>query len=306
MAHTLASSVELAFFGGARARSAPWMPAGVAPGDWTDVMGENWLDYINRFEGMAAPVGAALLNRAAFRAGDRVLDIGSGIGGFSRQVAAAVGPVGLVRGVDVSSRMAGEANRLAAGNRVHNIAFSVADAAVCRPQLAPFTRICSRFGTLYFSDPLAAFRNLYSLLAPGGRADFAVWAPVAENDWAAYLMAILRRHLDLPLQGPGEPGPFSLAHIDYFRQLLAAAEFRNVDVQSWQGRLVLGGPGASVGEATRFAMQGLFMDSLLQRQPAATRQAILSQVSQLFALHQRPIGVTMGASVWLVSAWRPY
>jgi SAM-dependent methyltransferase len=282
------------------------MPAGVAPGDWTDVMGPDWLDYISRFEAMVAPVGAALLNRARFRAGERVLDIGSGMGGFSRQVAAAVGPAGLVRGVDVSPRMVAEANRLALGHGAQNIVFSVADAAVCRPQLAPFTRVCSRFGTLYFSDPLAAFRNLHSLLAPGGRADFAVWAPLGENDWAAYLMAILRRHLDLPYQAPGEPGPFSLANVDYFRELLAAAEFRNVDVQSWQGRLVLGGPGASVGEATRFALQGLFMESLLQRQDPAIRQAIVSQVSQLFALHHRPIGVTMGASVWLVSASRPY
>lgn len=306
MGQDLAGTAELAFFGGARARTAPWLPAGGPAGDWTAVMGGGWLDYLERLEAMLAPVGASMLARAAFRAGERVLDVGSGLGGFSRQVAASLGPTGWLRGVDVSPAVVAEANRRACAEGASNVAFSVANAAVCRPQLAPFSRICSRLGTLYFADPLAALRNLHSLLQPGGRLDLAVWAPLRDNDWAAYLMGILRRHIDLPWEAPGEPGPFSLSSTVYLRELLAVAGFRNVDIQSWQGRLVLGGPGASVAEATQFAYRGLFIDQLLRRQPVAVREAIHAQVEGLFGVHHRPIGVTMGGAVWLVSAWRPY
>lgn len=80
MAQELAGTAELAFFGGARARSAPWLPASGAVCDWTAVMGGGWLDYLERLEAMLAPVGASMLARAAFRPGERVLDVGSGLG----------------------------------------------------------------------------------------------------------------------------------------------------------------------------------------------------------------------------------
>ncbi len=277
---------------------------GLSGEDWSGAMGERWLAHLDQFESMIAPAGEALLVHAAFAAGERVLDVGCGGGATSQAVARCVGPQGQVLGLDLSARLVAEATRRAQGAGLGTLQFMTADATTAQPPGAPFDRLLSRFGTMFFADPPQAFRNLGSLVRPGGRADLLVWAPAKENEWISKLMGILRSHVDVPQPPPGTPGPFSLDDPALLRGLLEGAGFNPVTFTRWHGVQRIGGAGSDPARAARFVFDGMSFGALLAEQPAAVREAAEAEILALLTAHHTPRGVEMGASTWLVTARR--
>lgn len=161
-------------------------------------MGARWLANLNGFEGTIAPAGEALLAHAAYRPGERVVDVGFGGGATSLAIARAVSPGGDVVGIDISPDLVSATTRRAAVDGLGNVRFVCADAATVTLPGAPFDRLCSRFGSMFFAEPVAAFTNLRRLLRPGGRIDLAVWGPPLQNPWMLEGMAVARRHIELP------------------------------------------------------------------------------------------------------------
>src|SRR5437016_3188834 len=88
--------------------------------------------------------------------GDEVLDIGCGTGLTTREAARAAAP-GRVLGVDVSERMLEHADHVTAAEQLANVHYELGDAQVHRYDPAGFDVVISRFGTMFFSDPAAAF-----------------------------------------------------------------------------------------------------------------------------------------------------
>ena len=270
--------------------------------DWAGEMGVRWLANLDRFESMIAPVGDALLARAGLRAGERVVDIGCGGGATSREIARRVQPGGTVVGVDISAALVAEAARRAASAGLSNATFVVADAAAALPPGAPFDRLVSRFGSMFFPNPAAAFQNLGRMLRAGARADFAVWAPARENAWVAGLMGVVGAHMEMPAPVPRAPGPFAFDDPEYFRAVLEGAGFRDLQFQRWAGQQLIGGAGADPADAARFVLNAMSFGALVQEQPPALRAAVEAELTALFAAHRTPAGIAMGANAWLVSA----
>jgi SAM-dependent methyltransferase len=273
--------------------------------DWAGEMGLRWLKNLDKFENMIAPIGSELLQRADYQPGERVVDIGCGGGASTRQIAARVKPGGFALGVDIAPMLVAEASRRAELAGEMNARFVTADAATTRLPEAPFDRLHSRFGSMFFPEPAGAFANLASLLRSGGRADFAVWAPAKESPWVSELMGILRRHVDMPKPEPHAPGPFALEDPDYFGGLLRGAGFSDVDFHLWRGTQWIGGPGARAVDAQDFVMNAMSFANVADEQPPAVRQAIAADVLALFRGYETAQGVGMGAIAWLVSARRP-
>lgn len=269
--------------------------------DWAGEMGIKWLTHIDRFEGMIAPIGEALLARAAIVPGERVIDLGCGGGLTSLAAAQATGPQGAVLGLDISPDLIDEARRRAEGHP--NVRFLCADAATVTLEDAPYDRLISRFGSMFFADPYAAFANLHRMLKPGGRIDLVIWAAPRDNPWMMELMGVARSHIDIPSPDPRTPGPFAFADLDYVRDILAQAGFSAPDVEAYQGEQAIGGAGALPEDAADFALASMAIGRALAEAGPDVLARARDDLLGLFTRHYRDgEGVMMRNKVWLLTA----
>ncbi|CAN5454047.1 methyltransferase domain-containing protein [soil metagenome] len=163
-------------------------------------------------------------------AGDRVLDIGCGLGDTTRRLAELVGAGGDAYGVDVAPRMIETATAEASEAGAPNVAFAVRDV-----ETTPFDRTFdyafSRFGTMFFANPVAALRNVCDALEPGSLLNIVVWRRKEDNECMRRAELVVADYLkepedhDAPRCGPG---PFSMANADTVTDVLAAAGFEDV------------------------------------------------------------------------------
>jgi SAM-dependent methyltransferase len=164
------------------------------------------------------------------RPGQRVLDIGCGFGDATQQIAALVGPDGEVLGVDIAPRFVAASIEEAANADVANVRFAIADVQSTALE-GGFDMAFSRFGTMFFANPVAAMRNVRRALVPGGRLVMVVWRQKVENEWMYRAQQIVERFVtkpdeyDEPTCGPG---PFSMAGADTTSGILLAAGYTDV------------------------------------------------------------------------------
>ncbi len=241
------------------------------------------------------------------RPGERVLDIGCGFGDTAKRIAELVGPEGRVVGADVSPRFIESASREAQDAGLANVAFAVADVQTA-PLGGPFDMAFSRFGTMFFANPVAAMRNVRAALAPGARLVMVVWRSKVENDWVYRAQVITERFVSKPedYEEPTcGPGPFSMANADTTSGILLHAGFEGVSLRRCDVPVLIGrdlqeavelvmslGP---AGEILRLA--GERAEHLHER----VAEALRAELSQW----QEADGVRAPASTWIVTATVP-
>jgi ubiquinone/menaquinone biosynthesis C-methylase UbiE len=271
--------------------------------DWAGEMGAKWLANLERFEGMIAPIGEALLKQADYKHSERVLDIGCGGGGTTIAIAQAVAPSGEVLGIDISPDLTTAATQRANDAGVSNIRFICADASTVQFDDKPFDRLFSRFGSMFFPEPHKAFANLHSLLRPSARIDLAVWGPPRDNLWMMEMMSIVRRYVDIPPAVPRTPGPFAFEDLDYLSEILASGGFSNVNVSAYQGLQPIGGVNVTPQDAVSFILSSMAVGRALDEQGADVRSAAEADLIELFQNHyEAGRGVMMQGKAWLASA----
>src|SRR6185295_5245002 len=191
---------------------------------WNGIDGEFWTRQQDRMDRTLAPVTGPLLAFAAPRSGSIILDVGCGCGATTIELARAVGPSGRVIGLDISQPMLSlAAERL---RDFANTTTLLGDAADLPVDNLKADLIVSRFGVMFFGDPVAAFTNLRTALAAGGRVRFACWRPISENPWLQIpLHAVYEYAPRLPKPDPEEPGPFAFADTDRVTRILTSAGF---------------------------------------------------------------------------------
>ena len=278
-------------------------PQELKPEDWAGDMGLKWLASISKFEEMIAPIGEASLARANYQDGETVIDLGCGGGATTLVIASAVAPSGKVMGLDISPDLVAAAQERAAKNGAANIQFTNADAATARLPDAPYDRLFSRFGSMFFEDPTSAFTNLHGLVRKGGRVDLAVWGPPRDNLWMMEMMGVVRNHIEIPPAVPRAPGPFAFEDLEYLGEILDGSGFSDVDVVAYEALQPVGGVGATPEQAVAFAFASLAVGRLLNEKGEAVIAAASQELADLFARYHVPgKGVMMQGKVWLVSA----
>tara|TARA_R110000824_G_scaffold147631_7_gene317156 strand:- start:236 stop:1111 length:876 start_codon:yes stop_codon:yes gene_type:complete len=278
-------------------------PEELKPEDWAGDMGLKWLASLSLFEEMIAPIGDALLARADYQAGETVLDLGCGGGATTLAIAQAVAPSGKVMGVDISPDLVSAARERAVKSGAPNIEFTCADASTVQLADAPYDRLFSRFGSMFFEDPVSAFSNLRGLVRKGGRIDLAIWGPPRDNLWMMEMMGVVRNHVEVPPAVPRAPGPFALEDLEYLGEIMDGSGFTDMDVVAYQGLQPVGGVDATPEKAVAFALSAMAAGRLLSDKGEAILAAATSELTDVFARHHVPgKGVMMQGKAWLVSA----
>ena len=275
---------------------------GLAAHDWAGEAGTRWLSQLDRFESMIEPIGKALLEQAAYKTSETVVDVGCGGGWTTRQIADMVGKAGFALGLDISPDLVATARDRATRAGLTNIRFEQGDAAMAMPAEAPFDRLFSRFGLMFFPQPYPAFANLRRMLRKGGRIDIALWGPIAKNPWQRTIMRIIKEHIDLPKPVPRAPGPFAMSEQEYVIDLLQCAGFSDIMFNEWTGDQHMGGPGSDPESAASFALNGMHISELVRPGGDEIRTIIHRKLVELYKSNCDDDGVRMGAMAWLVSA----
>jgi SAM-dependent methyltransferase len=235
------------------------------------------------------------------RPADRVLDVGCGAGQSTREAARAA-VSGSALGVDVSEAMLERARRRTAEEGLENVVYELGDAQVHGFQPGHFDAVISRFGTMFFADPVAAFGNIARAARPGARLVMMVWQRHEENEWATAIERALTGGSAKPTQPPTGLDPFSLGDPATVGTILGAAGFVDVGFTDVD-EPVYYGPDA--GAAMRL-VRGMKMtgDLLADLDPVAAERA-LAQLRETLAAHETGQGVLFDARSWIVTARRP-
>lgn len=165
--------------------------------------------------------------------GQRVLDIGCGFGDTTQRIAGLVGPEGEAVGVDAAANFIEAARREAQAAGVENARFAVADVETTRFE-ERFDRAFSRMGTMFFSNPVWALRNVRDALEPGGLLTMVVWRRRIDNDWIYRGQTIVEGIVERPEEHDEPtcgPGPFSMADADTTSDVLQRAGFADVSLR---------------------------------------------------------------------------
>ena len=198
---------------------------------WDGPLFERFVEFRHILINGLAPHGTKALRIAPPNPGDRVLDVGCGFGDASQEIAALVGEQGSVLGVDVAPRFIEAAREEAAEAGVGNVSFEIVDVQAEQfPQ--EFDYAFSRFGTMFFANPVPAMRNIRAALVPGGRLCSVVWRRREDNPWLYAAELIVKGLMGEAPEDSEEPrcgpGPFSLAGADTTSDILRAAGFEEI------------------------------------------------------------------------------
>ncbi|MDT5149066.1 MAG: hypothetical protein QOI01_799 [Mycobacterium sp.] len=240
---------------------------------------------------------ARLLEAVDIDVDARVLDIGCGTGQTTRSAAHAA-PGGYALGIDISASMLARGRRLTNLEGLANARFELGDAQVHPLPAERFTTGLSRFGTMFFADPSAAFANIARALRPGARFVQLVWQDSSLQAWHTAVQLALTDEVGAPSTPVGDAA-FSLADPAKVHAILSGAGFVDVQLAEVREPVYYGASAASALHSIR----SLRMTSeMLGDQDDASTDRALSRLRTILDI--RDGGVWFDSCAWLVTARR--
>jgi SAM-dependent methyltransferase len=264
---------------------------------WNGTAGQAWVERQASLDRLFEPFERLLADVAAERKAQRVLDVGCGTGATTLAIARRLGAQAESTGVDISEPMIARARERAQRESL-NARFFSTDAQTHAFAAGSFDLIVSRFGVMFFEDPVAAFANLRRAAKPAAQLELIAWRSAADNPFmttaeraaAPYLPAI-------PARKPDEPGQFGFADPSRVRSLLDQAGWRNVDIRPLDVACTL--PASELDAyVTKLGPLGRVLGDADER----TRAQVLDEVRAAFAPYEHGDEVRFNAGCWLISA----
>jgi SAM-dependent methyltransferase len=262
---------------------------------WNGPAGESWVESQALLDGMLAPF-CDLLMEAVPEQGD-LLDIGCGTGATTLAAARRLGGKGRCTGIDISEPMLALARRRGAQEGA-GVEFIGADAQTYPFAPARFDALISRFGVMFFADPVRAFANLHRAARPGARLRFAAWRGPAENPFmTAAERAAAPLLPELPARQPGGPGQFGFADAGRIRAVLEDSGWHGAGINAVDVECCI--PAAALDH---YAAKMGPVGQALQKADGETRQRVLQAVRRAFAPYVRGEDAVFVAACWIVDA----
>jgi len=273
---------------------------------WNEILVPKFVKYKHVLVGGLGKHSAAIFPKLDVNAGEKVMDAGAGFGDTAIMLAQRVGPNGHVTAVDCCDAFLdyGRADAAAAG--IANVSFVEADIQFT-PFKPEYDLVFSRFGTMFFENPVAAMRNMRKALKPGGRFTMIVWREVADNPWLGAAKAIALKLLPQPGADARTcgPGPFSMADQALVTAQMQASGFNEITFERVDTPVRMGD---SIEDAIGFQL-ALGPAGEVYREAgdkaAVAHDALVADLTRLLAPHATDDGVYMASSSWVVSARNP-
>ena len=258
-----------------------------------------WLEIREPLERQLEPLGQAAMAAIQPLPGERVLDIGCGIGGTPLVLARAVGSSGQVVGVDLLQAAIDVARRDPGPPR--NVTFLCGDVQSYPFQIGSFDAAFSRFGVMFFADPVAAFSNIRRALRSGGRLGFVCWRGLNENELDELPLRAASSCLPAALiADAGTSGWLSFSDRESIREILVSAGFADVKIAPHDEQVECGSFQATVDVCSRVGALG----KILRDHPELRSEAVPALELALRPL-DGPNGPTLHAATWVVTARAP-
>jgi SAM-dependent methyltransferase len=265
---------------------------------WNQTVGPTWVELNDQLDSLIAPMGRAAIAALGPRPGEAILDVGCGCGWTTLQLAAAVGVSGRVAGADISAPMLAVARARPVPPTSARPDFRQVDGQTGELGKGAFDAAFSRFGVMFFADPVAAFTNIRGALKGDGRLAFVCWRSLVENPWVRVPLEAARPLLPpLPAPDPTAPGPYALADPARVRAILGAAGFQAVAIDAFDADVGGGDLDASVALAFRVGP----LATALRENPQY-KDKVETAVRRAFAPYVTPKGVMTPGAVWIVTA----
>lgn len=267
--------------------------------------GRKWLTFEDELDANHAPVLDLVLDRSGLAGGMNVLDIGCGTGASVLAAAARIGASGHVTGLDISEPFLQRARDRADKAGCANASFLLADAQVYdfAPEL--YDSVISRFGVMFFSDPIAAFANIARAMRPGALLTFAAWGDLKQNPWFRTTHAIAAKRLGSPPRmDPHAPGPLAFQDLDRVGNLLEAAGLQMRVGEAVPMDLT---PQGSLEDVVAIAAKVGPAARVMAHFEATTEdaEAITRDLAAEFSRYQTDMGIRVPALINLVQAEKP-
>lgn len=264
---------------------------------WNSGRGSGWVMLKGMLDDLFRPFEEVLVQPLA--PGSHVLDIGCGTGSTTLAAAGRTGREGHCTGLDISGDMIAAARDSAVDQG--NVDFICADAETHEFKPHRFDTLISRFGVMFFADPVAAFANLRHAAKPSARLRMITWRGPEENPF----MTLAERKaaemgIDCPPRKAGEPGQFGLAEPDPIRRILTGAGWAEITIEPLDIVCCLPESGLDLYLA-RMGVVGTMLPSLDEE----TQRQVLAAVREAFAPYIENGEVRFNAACWLIEAVAP-
>jgi SAM-dependent methyltransferase len=269
---------------------------------WNSAHTRAWADEHDNIDRLFAGLTQVTLAHAAPKLGERIIDVGCGSGTTVLELAAHVGATGYVLGADVSKRSVEKARERIAAAGVYQAEIMLCDVSNHAFPANNFDLVFSRFGVMFFADPIATFTNIRKAMKTDGRLALAVFRTPQENKWATGPFAAVRHMLPpITLPGPDEPGQFSWADATRVHRILESAGFRDVRLTPHDPAIPLAAHGGAT-EAANFMFR---VGPVLRATKDASdqqRKEVRAALEAFFQSHDGPQGIVLPGAIWLVTA----
>lgn len=265
---------------------------------WNARVGEVWVEQQEMLDRLFRPFEGTLVDAVDQGGAGEVVDVGCGAGATALAVARHLAGRGRCTGVDISAPLIEAARRRAGTERLDNCRFIAADAQQYPFEPGSFDAVISRFGIMFFDDPVAAFANLGRAARPDAGLAVIAWRGAGENpfmtaaEWAARPLMP-----ELPARDPGAPGQFAFADAERVREILTAAGWRDVDIRPLDVVCTLSSDDLDVYVARMGPVGALLPDLDEDR-----RGRIVAAVRQAFERYVTAGVAHITAACWLIRA----
>ena len=275
---------------------------------WNSVLEPKFTKYRHILQGGLSRHSAAVIPNLPIKKGMSVLDVGCGWGDMSLQVAKMVGPTGRVVGIDCVDAFLEQARQDATGQGQENVEFRRGDAEIALPE-NEFDYVVARFGTMFFTNPVAALRRMRLALKPGGLMTHIVWRRREDNPAWQAAKDITLRHLPPPGEDADTcgPGPFSMGGQDMVGIMMNSAGYEDVAFTRVDEKILIGTtPRECIDFSLAIGPAGEVFREAGEDAAEAKRSEIEAEMREFFESQERDEkGIWAPTSSWVISARNP-